>query len=569
MPPLPDIGARFALAATLVLLCSAAAPVAALSATTPDAAHRCLVVTGGGDTPFGRDFNPYGAVPLDFTSGGIYEPLVIVTAAGGGHQYDWLASALAWSADRKTLTLTVRHGVRWTDGTPLTNKDVVYTLTAGRQAKEMDQIGLLRRGNEVVSVRPVGTDKVAIHLSRVDTTFVSSVLANEVRVVPQHVFAHVKNVGGWLNPHPIGTGPFAVVKRVGTQSYVLDRNPHYWQPGAPHFPCIERIASSSIESAVYALVHGDVDLSSNFIPGVRNVYVAHDPAHFHYYYPANTAPGIGLFFDDTVYPYSIAALRQAISLAIDRKTLSQLAEFGYAPTVDALGINRVWPSWIDKSVAAQSIALATYNPDAARALLLSAGFSYSGTTLLDPRGNPVTIDASVTASWSDWYADWQVIAKNLGAIGIDVNIDAILDFSAWYRGALATKTATLLWNNAVDTESPYGYFKEHLDASSFVPSGESAELTGNWEHFQNAEGTRLLERFRTTADPAKQHRIAARLERLWLTTMPFVPLFGAPVWSTYSTRYFVGFPSASDDYVRPDFGDVDYAIALTRIRPRR
>ena len=253
--------------------------------------------------------------------------------------------------------------------------------TAGKG--DGQEIGLKRPSNEIVSVRPVGSDKVAIRLGRVDTTFVASVLAN-VHVVPKHVFAHVKNVGSWLNPDPIGTGPFAVVERVGTQSYTLDRNPHYWRHGEPHFQCIERIVASSPESAVYALVHGDVDLSNNFIR-VREVYVAHDPAHFHYYYPAH-APGIGLFFDDTVYPFSIVALRKAISLAIDRKTLSQLAEHGYAPPVDALGYNRVWPTWIGKSVAAESIALATYDPTAARRLLLATGFTYDGSTLLDPKG---------------------------------------------------------------------------------------------------------------------------------------------------------------------------------------
>ena len=47
--------------------------------------------------PFVRNFNPFGD-SLDFTSGGIYEPLVVVTAAGGGRRYNWLASNLSWSA---------------------------------------------------------------------------------------------------------------------------------------------------------------------------------------------------------------------------------------------------------------------------------------------------------------------------------------------------------------------------------------------------------------------------------------------------------------------------------------
>src|SRR5262249_28484812 len=157
--------------------------------------------------------------PLDLTTGAIYEPLVIVTSAGGGHQYDWLASGFSWSRDRKTLTVAVRKGVRWSDGAPLTSKDVVYTLTAGRRPdKVMDQIGLTRPGNEVVSVRAVGSHTVAIRLNQVDTLFVQSVLANDVLVVPEHVFARVKHVGNWANERPVATGPFTRVESFGTQS---------------------------------------------------------------------------------------------------------------------------------------------------------------------------------------------------------------------------------------------------------------------------------------------------------------------------------------------------------------
>ena len=447
-----------------------------------------------------------------------------------------------------------------------TSADIVYTLTAGRQDKLMDQIGLTRPGNDVVSVRAVGRDKVAIHLRDVDTMFVSSVLANNVHVVPEHVFAHVKHVGGWQNPHPVGTGPFAVVERFGDQSYVLGRNPHYWQRGIPRFACIERVFASSRESAVMAMVRGDVDLTNDFIPNVQKALVARDPAHFHYFYPAKS-PGVGLFMDDTVYPFSVVALRKAISLAINRNQLSAFAEYHYAPTVDALGINRAWPSWISKAAAAESTELATYNPQKARQMLLAARFSYRGATLVDPKGNPVVMNAIVIAAWVDWYASWRLIAVDLGRIGIKVNLDAVPSFGAWLPDALSTKKATLLWSTVGDTESPYEYFKEHLDASSFIPSGHDADSTGNWAHFQSAEATRLLAKFRKTADPAAQHRIAGQLEQIWLRTLPFVPLFAGPSWSTYSTKYFVGFPTARDEYMQPLFSTSDYVLALTRIRP--
>ncbi len=510
-----------------------------------------------------RNFNPFGH-PLDFTWGGIYEPLVVITTAGGGHEYDWLASALTWSPDGLTLTLTVRHGVTWSDGRPLTNADVLYTLTAGRQDKDMDQIGLLRPGNEVASITLVGRDRVAIRLKARDSHFVSSVLADNLRVVPEHVFASVHHVAAWLNPHPVGSGPFAVVRQFGTQGYTLGRNPHYWLKGAPHIPCIRRILGTSADSALLQMVHGDIDLTNTFVPHAEQAYVAHDPAHFHFFYPATSLP-IGLYLDDTRYPFSLVALRKAISQGIDRNSLSQLAEYGYAPPTDAIGINHIWSRWMDPASAAEAKRLATYDPAGARRTLLAAGFSYRRAALFDPRGHRVAITANVIASWTDWVTTWQIIARNLGGIGIAVDVNLVPTWADWQPDAFSTKAATLLWNNYAPT--PYAYFTQHFDRASFVPSGKDAGVTGNWEHFQSPQGTRLLAELRNTFDPAEQQRLTAGLERLWLRTVPFVPLFAAPEWSTYSTRRFVGFPNERDFYLQPSFFTSDYVVALTRIRP--
>jgi peptide/nickel transport system substrate-binding protein len=552
-------------AGLLVALCSVATEVRAQTSHRSNAAdrHPCLVVTGAADSAFVRNFNPFGS-PLDFTWGGIYEPLVVVTSAGGGHQYQWLASALAWSKDRKTLTLTVRHGVKWSDGEPLTSRDVLYTLTAGRQDKDMDQIGLTRPGNEVASINLIGADRVAIHLKARDSTFVSSVLANNLRVVPQHVFAHVRHVSAWTNPHPVGSGPFAVVERFGNQSYVLARNPHYWLKGAPDIPCIERVLGSSGDSALLQMVNGDVDLTNNFVPNAQEAYVSHDPEHYHYFYPATSLP-VGLYLDDTKYPFSLVAFRKAISLAVDRDMLSRLAEHGYAPPVDAIGINRIWNNWMDPTSAVEAKRLATHSPAEARRTLVAAGFTYRAGILLDPRGQRVTIKAKVIASWTDWVTAWRIIARNLGTVGIAVDVKLVPTWGDWQPDAFSTRVATLLWNNFAPT--PYAFFQQHFDRAAFVPSGKDAGLTGNWEHFQSAQGTRLLTALRNTLDPGEQRRLTAELQRLWLKTLPFVPLFAAPEWSTYSTKHFTGFPSEADPYLEPSFFTSDYVVALARIRP--
>ena len=116
-------------------------------------------MTGSGDAAFTHSFNPYTGSMLNgnIMKGAIYEPLVVATVAGGGHIYPWLAQSWKWSNGNKTLTLADRQpNVKWSDGKPLTAADVVYSLTAGKQDKTMDIIGLYRAGTNIVSIKRSG-----------------------------------------------------------------------------------------------------------------------------------------------------------------------------------------------------------------------------------------------------------------------------------------------------------------------------------------------------------------------------------------------------------------------------
>ena len=82
------------LAAVVATLVVTASVPAATSGRRFAAAHKCLVMTGSGDPAFVKNFNPYTATGLPsgaFVRGAFYEPLIISTVAGGGHQYPWLA----------------------------------------------------------------------------------------------------------------------------------------------------------------------------------------------------------------------------------------------------------------------------------------------------------------------------------------------------------------------------------------------------------------------------------------------------------------------------------------------
>ena len=231
--------------AVLATVSSAATPAAVDRGASVSAAHRCLVLTGSGDPTFVKNFNPYTATGQPsgaFVQGAFYEPLII-TGEGGLKPVPWLARRWSWSNGNRTLTLNIARGVKWSDGKPLTAADVVYSLTAGRQDKLMDRVGLVGAGNNIVSVKASGAYKVVIRLKTPDSQFIAATV-NRQFVVPKHIWSKVSDVANFTNSKPVSSGPFNVIMRFTSQDYVLGKNPHYWQKGKPRIRCLEYVQAS-------------------------------------------------------------------------------------------------------------------------------------------------------------------------------------------------------------------------------------------------------------------------------------------------------------------------------------
>ena len=145
---------RSAVAASLIAGV-ALAPMSTQAARQSATATRPIYLTSYSQahTTFVHNFNPFEpAAYLDFTEGAIYEPLMIVTTAGTGHIYPWLATGYAWSNGNKTLTFTIRNNVKWSDGLPLTAADVVFSYMYGKTHPAADLTGLWG-GKQLVDVR--------------------------------------------------------------------------------------------------------------------------------------------------------------------------------------------------------------------------------------------------------------------------------------------------------------------------------------------------------------------------------------------------------------------------------
>ena len=105
-------------------------------------------------------FNPFNPSSNPFSVGVTYETLEFVNSLQSGKSTPWLATGFTWSNSNKTLTFSIRSGVKWSDGTPFTAADVVYTFNLLKKYPALD---LNAVWSVLSNVTASGKDKVVFN----------------------------------------------------------------------------------------------------------------------------------------------------------------------------------------------------------------------------------------------------------------------------------------------------------------------------------------------------------------------------------------------------------------------
>ena len=321
------IGTPAAIAAAMLLAAcgSSGGTTAGSGSSSPSASSNSssslLTITTGAAGTFQDDFNPYSPNVEDPTNGMIYETLFFYDTAKAGVVDPWLGTSYAWSDGGKTLTVQLRHGVKWTDGKPFTSADVAYTFNLALKNAALNKFAL-----PLKSVTTSGPYTVAINFKQSAYTDAYYALGR-VDILPQHIWQSVKDPTTFLNSHPVGTGAFELSKFSG-QVFTLTANPHYYMPGLPHFKTIRFLAFSGNTTSDAAIESGEVDWAGSFIPNIKQTYLAKNPKFVVSDIPLSTAFLVPNLVSG---PTSKLAVRQAISAAVNRTSISNTVYNGYAP----------------------------------------------------------------------------------------------------------------------------------------------------------------------------------------------------------------------------------------------
>jgi peptide/nickel transport system substrate-binding protein len=168
--------------AAVLAACSGSSGGSSSGTSSSSGQSGVLTVTTGSAGTFADNFNQFSPAAEDPTNGMIYEPLFFYNTAKSGDVTPWLGSSFAWSNGGKTLTVQLRHGVKWTDGKPFTSADVVYTYNLAIHSAAINKFGL-----PLASVAADGTYGATINFTKPAYSYAYYALGR-VEMLPKHIW---------------------------------------------------------------------------------------------------------------------------------------------------------------------------------------------------------------------------------------------------------------------------------------------------------------------------------------------------------------------------------------------
>jgi peptide/nickel transport system substrate-binding protein len=462
-----------------------------------------------------------------------------------------LAESWERSADGLVYTLQLRKGVAWSDGTPFTSADVVFSLTAAMDPKT---------GSVFAAVLKAGGQPIAVNAPTPDTvtlTFAGPLgpglgVLDQVTILPKHKLEAAYLNGDFAKAWPAATppsdlaglGPFVLKEYLPGQRLVFDRNPRYWRkaPNGDALPYLDRIVLEIVpdqNAELLKLQSGATDLTQDalrpddYVPVKRleqrgalkmqEVGVATDAD--------------GLWFclkpevrrKDPRWAFvQRPEFRQALSHAVDREAFAQTVFLGEAVPIwgPITPGNKEWFS--------PNVPRYPYDEAKAKELLRSIG-------LEDRNGNGVVEDLRgtearftlITQKGLTWYERGTAVIRDSAAkVGVAFDL-APIEAGAMYQRLLACDYDAIYMRVLVTDLDPAGNMDFWVSSGEGHPWNVASKVPATeWENRID----QLMAQQASTMDPAQRRTLFAEVQKVMAENAPTLYFAAQRLYAAYSTR---------------------------------
>ncbi len=344
----------------------------------------------------------------------------------------YLATKWSVSADRLTWTFTLRSGLKWSDGKPLTAADAAWTLNLIMHNSVAGTAnGALVAGFSTVTAPNPTTLVITTKQPEANLLY----LVQQVPIVPEHVWAsqvsHLNSVKNQTIP-VVGYGPWTLTGYAPNQYATLTANKNFVM-GAPKFHTVIVQYFSNSDAAVAALRSGQLDVIEysmtatqfNSLKGVKHISLY--PTISGTWTAVELNPGAktksGQRFGNGNPALADPRVRQAIEMALNKQELVSKIWRGLAVTGQGY-LPPAYPQWQWTPPASQQF---NYDPAKANQLLTAAGYKMGPNGIrIDPKTHkPLTLRLGIHSDESSDAAMAPYIVEWLKAIGIQVTVQSM------------------------------------------------------------------------------------------------------------------------------------------------
>ena len=450
------------------------------------------------------------------------------------------------SPDHLTYTFTIRRGIQWHDGQPLTAEDVVFSAKAvlcpgvDDAVVRSDYVDLI--GVEIVDGRKVRFKMKQPH-------YLNASKLGSLPVLPKHIFdrdrlldnvrledvintdnktnASFQKFASQFNQHPnnrkpVGTGPYKFEKWDTGQEITLVKNTGYWGT-RPHLDKIVFKIIPDYTSALAALKSGEID----FQPRLSTVQYAQQ----------TSGPAFDEKFAKARYPYPSyyyigwnqerpffrdKRVRQALTMLLNRQQLIDTIRFGLATICSTAEFRPDSPDFNS------DIKPWPYDPQRAVKLLDAAGWiDHDGDGLRDKDGVPFRFEFLAASQNPLANQLIPIVTEEFRKAGIEVK-ERRLEFALLVDTLRDHRFDAALGSWVADLE---------VDPYQIWHSSQSANRGSNFISFKNAEVDTLIENAQIEFDPKKRKGAYRRLQEILHEEQPYAFLFFPQETAAYSKRF--------------------------------
>ncbi len=463
------------------------------------------------------------------------------------------------SDDHLTYTFTLKQGVKFSDGKPLTANDVVFSFKAIANPLIADAAALRNYYESVKEV--VATSPTTVVITMTQPYFLAEYFLGTLWIMPKHVldptgltdkytFAETKSMDAaqanpamkefaeWYGSEDvrrdpklnIGSGAYAYEEWKTGESVTLRRNDAYWAKGKDAWnpAYADKLVYKVINdrnSAVVALKNAEIDFME-YVPPTKYTEEIDTVATPHLRkYPYQTQAYSYIGFNMARPILGDVSVRKAIALCVDREALIKQLVRGLATLVNS-------PIYQDRPEYDKSIPSIAYDPNAAKALLAQAGWAdANGDGVLDKsingKNTPLTLTMLINAGNELREALAVNLSEELRKIGIKMEIRK-LEWSVFQENQKARQFDLYIggWINDPIPSDPYQIWH----------SSQAKNRGSNYVSFMNPRADQLLEMNRVEFDEQKRMAYMKEFQQIIAREQPYVFLWSPLYPAVYNRR---------------------------------